>query len=116
VRHRPALAAAAAAAACVAVAGCGGVDAALSRQWATVTFRPDTSAAAVAAVRAGCARVPGARPAALSQLPGTGDAPGLLRYDVSGASVADLARLQACLLRYRTAVLGVSLRDTANHG
>jgi hypothetical protein len=115
VRRHPALACAAAAA-CLAVAGCGGVDAALSRQWATVTFRPDTTTAAIAAVRAGCGQVPGVRPAVLHVVPASGRYPGVLRYHVRGASAADLARLQACLMRFRTAVIGMALRDTANHG
>jgi hypothetical protein len=50
-------------------------------------------------------------------VPGTAAAPSSLRYDVSGASPADLARFQRCLLlHFPQAVLGVSLKDMAGQG
>jgi hypothetical protein len=105
-----------AAAAALAVAGCGSVDAALSRQWATVIFRPDTPTATIQAVGQACGG-PGVRPAAAAGVPGTAGAPSAVRYDVSHASTGDLARLQRCLLaHFPDAVLGISLKDVANQG
>jgi hypothetical protein len=113
---RPARLAALAAAAALAVAGCGSIDAALSRQWATVTFRPDTPTATIRAVGRTCAG-PGVRPAAVPTVPGTAAAPSSVRYDVSRATTADVARLQRCLMaRFPAAVLGVSLKDVTNQG
>jgi len=113
---RPALICLAAAAA-LGVAGCGSVDAALSRQWATVNFRPDTAAAVIAAAGRTCGGEPGVRPAAAPVVPGTASAPSSVRYDVSHASAADLAALQQCLVaHFPGSVLGVSLKDVANRG
>ena len=104
-------------AAALAVAGCGRIDAALSRQWATVNFRPDTSAAVMAAAGRTCGREPGVRPAAAPVVPGTGGAPSSVRYDVSHASAADLVRLQRCLVtHFPGSVLGVSVKDVADQG
>jgi hypothetical protein len=115
---RPAIpaVAAAAAAACLAVAGCGSVDAALSRQWATVNFRPDTTASVITAAGRACGREPGVRPAPVPAVPGTAAAPASLRYDVSGATAADLIRFRKCLTGFSDAVLGVSLKDAASQG
>jgi hypothetical protein len=113
---RPALIALAAAAA-LAVAGCGSIDAALSRQWATVNFRPDTSAAVIAAAGRTCGGEPGVRPAAAPVVPGTAGAPSSARFDVSHASAADLVRLQQCLAaHFPGSVLGVSVKDVADQG
>ena len=109
-------AAALAAAVGVAVlAGCVQADAALSTQQATVTFRPGTTAASIAAVRQACSGLPGLRPAPFPAVPGA-PAPSALRFDASHASGADLARLQACLMRFPLAVSGVSVKDTGSQG
>jgi hypothetical protein len=114
---RPALPALLGAAGVLALGGCGGVNAALSREWATVTFRPDVTTATIAAAGRACGTGPGLRPAAVPAVPGTAAAPSSLRYDVSGASPADLARFQRCLLlHFPQAVLGVSLKDMAGQG
>jgi hypothetical protein len=99
----------------LALSGCGGVNAALSREWATVSFRPDVTTATIAAAGRACGTGPGLRPAPVPAVPGTAAAPSALRYDVSRASPADLARFQRCLLvQFPHAVLGVSLKDRAS--
>ena len=106
-----------AAAAALSLAGCGGIDAALSRQWATVTFRPDTSAAVIAAAGRTCRGGRSVRLAPVPVVPGTAAAPSSVRYDVSGASTADLVALQRCLVaHFPGSVLGVSLKDVADQG
>ncbi len=65
-------AAVAAAAGLALLAGCGSADAALSRQRATVNFRPDTTPAIIAAVRARLLGPAGAAPGAGPAVPGTG--------------------------------------------
>ncbi|HEX5287386.1 MAG TPA: hypothetical protein VFX25_00835 [Streptosporangiaceae bacterium] len=106
-----------AAAAVLALAGCGRIDAALSRQSATVTFRPDTSAAVITAAGRTCGHEPGVRPAPAPAVPGTAAAPSSVRYDVSGASTHDLVALQQCLVaHFPGSVLGVSLKDVADQG
>ena len=86
-----------AAGAAVALAGCGQIDAALSKQWAVVDFKPDTTAATLAQV--------------LSAL----DVTYSVRYETSHASEANLAALQKCLLGF-TAVSGVSFQDISDQG
>jgi hypothetical protein len=113
--RRPA-AACLAVAGCLALAGCGNIDAALSRQWATVNFRPDTAAATITAAGRACGRAPGVRPAPVPAVPGTVAAPASLRYDVSGATAADLIRFRKCLTAFSDDVLGVSLKDAASQG
>ncbi len=101
----------------LALAGCGGVNAALSREQATVNFRPDTTTATIQAAGRDCGGLPGLAPPGAPALPGPAGPPSSLRYDVSHASPADLARLQQCLLaRFPQSVLGVSLKDTAVGG
>jgi hypothetical protein len=101
----------------LALAGCGGIDAALSRQWATVNFEPGTTTGTITAVARTCGGGPGLRPAPVSAVPGTAAAPSSLRYDVSGARPADLARLQRCLMAHFSGqVIGVSLKDVASQG
>jgi hypothetical protein len=101
----------------LALAGCSGVNAALSREQATVNFRPDTTTATVQAAGQACGGLPCLAPAGAPAVPGPAGPPSSLRYDVSHASPADLARLQQCLLaRFPQSVLGVSLKDTAVGG
>jgi hypothetical protein len=57
------------------------------------------------------------RAGAAPAVPGTAAAPSSLRYDVSGARPADLARLQRCLMAHFSGqVIGVSLKDVASQG
>lgn len=84
------------------VAGCSSFDAALGKQEAVVRFQPQTSRAAMMRVRAACSHVPSAKPEAVpTHLPAV-DAGYSIRYLVSNASDADLARLQQCLQRFRS--------------
>lgn len=92
----------------LALTGCSRLDAALRHQVAVVKFKPDTPARTVLQVGEACAHVPGMRqePATVStpapMTPGATAAPkaGVLRYDASNATVADLAALHACLDRF----------------
>jgi hypothetical protein len=97
----------------VALASCGQVDAALSKQWAIVKFRPDTAVSTLVKVRETCSHVPNVRPvkAVTSSL----DANYSVRYLTSKASGANLAALQKCLEQF-TVVTGVSIRDISGQG
>jgi hypothetical protein len=87
----------------LAATGCSAFDAALGKQEAVVQFQPQTSAAAMVRVRAACSHVPGARPEALPAHHLARSASGEVRFLVTGASDADLARLQQCLQRFGSA-------------
>lgn len=96
------------------LAGCGSIDSALSQQQATVSFKPDSTPAGIAAVRSACSGLPGLRVAGGPAVPGA--AATSLRFYLNQASGADLARLQACLMRFPLLVSGVSVRDTGDNG
>jgi hypothetical protein len=99
--HRWAAAAALALLAVV-TAGCSSFDASLGKREAVVQFQPQTPIAAMLKVRTACSHVPSAK---TERLPGhmTAVAAGYeIRYLVTGASDADLARLQQCLGRFKS--------------
>lgn len=107
-------AAVAAAAGLALLAGCAQADSALTRQQATVNFKPDTTPDSIAAVRSACSGLPGLHPASGPAVPGA--VPAALRFDLNQASGADLARLQACLMRFPLFVSGVSVKDLGSRG
>jgi hypothetical protein len=94
------LAAAAAALLTAGVVGCASFDAALGKREAVVQFAPQTPSRVMLAVRAACSHVPAARPEALPPHPLAASAVYDVRFLVSSASDADLARLQQCLERF----------------
>lgn len=100
----------AAVAAAAALPGCGQVNSALSRQWAVVSFRPDTTVATVARVRQACSHVPNLPPLPESQVSSDLQVRYAVRYLASHATGTDFARLHACLQRFH-AVNGVSIID-----
>jgi hypothetical protein len=88
-------------------AGCAGFSKAFGQQEAVVQFQPGTPAAAKLHVRAACSHIPQVR---AERLPTTRlDSAQVynVRYQVGGASDAQLARLQQCLSRYPS-VAGVN--------
>jgi len=114
VRAAPALLAPAVAA-ILALAGCSQIDAALSKQWAVVTFKPDTTVSTLLKVREACSHVPNVRPLTAPRTASQLAVTYSVRYQTSKATGADLAALKACLERF-SAVSGVSFRDTGNKG
>ena len=75
-------------------------------------FPPQTPNPTTLKVRAACSHVPRARP---EPLPAGHEAPGLsydVRYQVSNASDADLARLQQCLQKFPS-VVGIDISGPA---
>ena len=102
-----AAAAVAAAALALGAAGCAGFSKAFGQQEAVVQFQPGTPKAVKLRVRAACSRIPQVKP---EQLPTTNlDSAQVydVRYQVGGASDAQLARLQECLSAFRS-VAGVN--------
>jgi hypothetical protein len=92
----------------LAAAGCASFDAALGKQEAVVHFQPQTPIAAMLKVRTACSHLPAAKP---EKLPAhmTAVAAGYeIRYLVTGASDADVARLEQCLGSFRS-VAGVEI-------
>jgi uncharacterized protein (DUF58 family) len=96
-------------------AGCAKFDAALGQQWATVQFKPDTSAATLLKIRTACSHVPGVRPEALPAKRDTANMIYALKYRTEHASDANLAQLQQCLQRFPQ-VAGIDFEDSGDAG
>lgn len=90
------------------------MDAALGKQWLTVQFNPNTTIATARLVTKACAHIPNVgHPRVIADTAQTGMVESV-RFDVSAASDASMARLQICLQRFRS-VQGVTLNDSSGY-
>jgi len=96
-------------------AGCAKFDAALGQQWATVSFKPDTSVATMLMVRTACSHIPNVRAEALPRRRNAVTMNGAVTYRTERASDANLAQLQQCLQRYPS-VAGINFQDSGDAG
>jgi len=106
---------AAAAAFAVALTGCSKMDAALSQQWMTVQFTPDTTLATALHIRAACAHIQNTPPMALPTKKSMITTMYGVRFDTTNASPANLAQLQTCLQQF-TSVVGVNAQSAGDEG
>jgi hypothetical protein len=102
------VAATAAAAVCLGAAGCAAFDRAFGKREAVVHFQPNTPPAEMLKVRAACSHLAAARPEPIPRHVLKVDLPYDIKYEVSQASDAQLARLQQCLERFPS-VAGIEL-------
>jgi hypothetical protein len=102
----------AAVAASLALAGCGQIDSALSKQVAIVRFKPGTTVQTLLRARSACSHVPNliVLPAALHADDPTAGVE--VRYQANHATGRDLDLLQQCLEKFPQ-VAGVAMMDTA---
>ncbi len=96
-------------------AGCAKFDAALGQQWATVTFKPDTSVPTLLKVRTTCSHIPNVRAEALPKKRTPETMMYSLTYRTDHASDANLAQLQQCLQRFGS-VQGITFQDSGDSG
>ena len=101
---RPIAAAVAIAAVLSLAAGCASFDKAFGKQEAVVVFRNNTPASTMLKVRASCSHLPAATPERIPPHPPAVQMQDDIRYLVSNASDADLARLQQCLQHFPSVV------------
>ena len=101
---RPIAAAVAAAAVLSLAAGCASFDKAFGKQEAVVQFKAQTPPSVMLRVRSSCSHVPSAIPERVPAHPPAVQLQDDIRYLVSNASDADLARLQQCLQRFPSVV------------
>jgi hypothetical protein len=92
----------------LACGGCASFDAAMGQREAVVHFQPQTSNQTRLEVRAACSHVPQATPEPLPTDHTASDQANDVRYQVSHASDADLARLQQCLQKFPS-VAGIDI-------
>ena len=107
---RPIAAAAAVAAVLSLAAGCASFDKAFGKQEAVVVFRNNTPASTMLKVRASCSHLPAATPERIPPHPPAVQMQDDVRYLVSNASDAQVARLEQCLNRFPS-VIGVNVES-----
>jgi hypothetical protein len=95
--------------------GCAKMDAALSQQWMTVQFTPNTSLETALHVRAACSHIQNAPPMALPTRQTPINTMYGVRFDTTNASPANLAQLQTCLQQFKS-VLGVNAQSAGDEG
>ncbi len=84
----------------MAASGCAKLDAALGQQWVVVQLRPGTSLAMARHAALACSHLPNLRLAPVRPPAAGIGVVDSVRYNATGASDADLARLQVCLQRF----------------
>ncbi len=104
------LAGALAAAAAGGLAGCAKFDAALGKQELVVAFKAGTPQATMMKVRSACSALPGATPEAVPTGANVTSGAYDVRYDISQASDADIARLEKCLSKFHP-VQGINVEQ-----
>jgi len=102
------VAAAAAMALCLATAGCAAFDRAFGKREAVVQFQPNTPAAEIMRVRAACSHLAAAKVEPIPRHALKVQLPDDIRYEVSQASDAQIARLTQCLDRFPS-VVGINI-------
>jgi hypothetical protein len=98
-----------------ALTGCAKMDAALSQQWMTIQFTPDTTVAAALHVRSACSHIQNVTPMALPSQQSLITTMGGVRFDTTNASPANLAQLQTCLQQFKS-VLGINSQSAGDEG
>jgi hypothetical protein len=91
------------------------MDAALSQQWMTVQFAPNTSLTAALHVRAACSHIQNVPPMALPAQRTQINTMYGVRFNTTNASPANLAQLQTCLQQFKS-VLGVNPQSAGDEG
>jgi hypothetical protein len=99
----------------VTLTGCAKMDSALSKQWMTVNFGPDTTIATALHVRMACSHVQDTPPLALPAKHSVINMMYGVRFDTTNSTPADLARLQTCLQQFKS-VQGVDPESAGDEG
>ena len=95
--------------------GCAKMDQALDKQWMTVDFSPNTTAATALHVRTACSHIADTPPMPLPAKWNTLNVMYGIEYDTTNSSPAELAQLQVCLNKFKS-VLGVDNEDAGDEG
>lgn len=95
------------------VTGCAQFDKSLGQQQALVSFKADTPVSVRMQVRTTCAKVPHVSAAPIASSVPLSSALDEVVYQVTGASNADIARLQECLATFPS-VQGMDLQDSSD--
>jgi hypothetical protein len=107
---RPIAAAAAVATAVSLLAGCAAFDKAFGKQEAVVVFKDQTPVSVMLKVRTACSHLPAATPERIPPHHPAVQMQDDIRYLISNASDAQVARLEQCLNRFPS-VVGVNVES-----
>ena len=94
--------------------GCAQFNKALGQQQALVSFRSGTPVSVRLQVRAACDKLPDVSAAPIPRGVPSQSAVSVIVYRVTGASNADIARLQVCLSKFPS-VQGLDLQDSSDN-
>lgn len=95
------------------VTACSQFDKSLGQQQALISFKSGTPVATRLHVRTACGNLPHVSPAPIAKGVPLSSAVDEVVYQVTGASNADIARLQECLTRFPS-VQGMNLQDSSD--
>ncbi|MBO0877787.1 MAG: hypothetical protein J2P19_30805 [Pseudonocardia sp.] len=95
------------------VTGCAQFNKSLGQQQAFITFKDGTPVAVKLQVRTACSKLPHVSAAPLAKSVPLSSAVDQVVYRVTGASNADLARLQVCLSKFPS-VQGMDIQDATD--
>ena len=94
--------------------GCAQFNNALGQQQALVSFKSGTPVSVRLQVRAACDKLPNVSAAPIPRDVPVTSAVSVIVYKVTGASNADIARLQVCLSKFPS-VQGLNLQDSSDN-
>jgi len=100
--------------ACLGLAGCAQFDKALGQQQADVYFQQTTSVSFKMKVRAACNGLPNVKAVPLATGVPLASAIDVVVYNTTGASDADIARLEVCVNKFAPQVVGVDFQDASD--
>lgn len=104
------------AACCVGVTGCAQFNKALGQQQAMIYFQTNTPVSFKLKVRAACDHLPHVKATPIAAGVPLASAVDVVTYDTTGASAADIARLEMCVEKFAPQVKGVSVTDSSDGG
>jgi hypothetical protein len=96
------------------VSGCAEFDKALGQQEADVYFQQTTSVAFKLKVRAACNNLPDVKAEPIPTGVPIQSAVDVVVYNTTGASDADIARLEVCVNKFAPQVVGVDFEDASD--
>lgn len=99
---------------CLGVSGCAGFDKALGQQQADVYFQQSTPVAFKLKVRAACNGLPDVKAEPIATGVPIQSAVDVVVYNTTGASDADIARLEVCVNKFAPQVVGVDFEDASD--
>lgn len=100
---------------CLGITGCARFDKALGQQRVDVYFQNNVSVAFKLKVRAACNNLPHVKAVPIATSVPMSSAVDVISYNTTGASTADIARLEVCLNKFQPQVLGINSTDSSDY-